>query len=47
MFFFLSAGRVNLLHETGFLQINGIKIFRYEIVILRRHQKKMSKFSKK
>ena len=31
--FFLSAGRVTLLHETGFLHIKGIKIFGYEIVI--------------
>ena len=33
VFFFLSAGRVTLLHETGFLHIKGIKIFGYEIVI--------------
>ena len=26
-FFFLSAGRVTLLHETGFLHIKGIKTF--------------------
>ena len=31
--FFLSAGRVTLQHETGFLSIKGIKIFGYEIVI--------------
>ena len=27
LFFFLSAGRVTLLHETGFLHIKGIKTF--------------------
>ena len=29
-FFFLSAGRVTLLHETGFLHIKGIKTFGYK-----------------
>ena len=45
-FFFLSAGRVTLLHETGFLHIEGIKIFGYEIVI-EKESEKISKFSKK
>ena len=45
-FFFLSAGRVTLLHETGFLHIKGIKIFGYEIVI-EKESEKISKFSKK
>ena len=44
--FFLSAGRVTLLHETGFLHIKGIKIFGYEIVI-EKESEKISKFSKK
>ena len=46
IFFFLSAGRVTLLHETGFLRIKGIKIFEYEIVI-EKESEKISKFSKK
>ena len=46
VFFFLSAGRVTLLHKTGFLYIKGIKIFRYEIVI-EKESEKNSKFSKK
>ena len=46
MFFFLSAGRVTLLHETGFLHIKGIKTFGYEIVI-EKESEKISKFSKK
>ena len=46
IFFFLSAGRVTLLHETGFLRIKGIKIFGYEIVI-EKESEKNSKFSKK
>ena len=29
-FFFLSARRVTLLHETGFLHIKGIKTFGYK-----------------
>ena len=33
MIFLLLAGRVTVLHETGFLHIKGIKIFGYEIVI--------------
>ena len=37
---------MNLLHETGFLQIKGIKIFGYEIVI-EKASENMSKFSKK
>ena len=45
-FFFLSAGRVTLLHETGFLHIKGIKTFGYEIVI-EKESEKISKFSKK
>ena len=45
-FFFLSAGRVTLLHETGFLHTRGIKIFGYKIVI-EKESKKISKFSKK
>ena len=43
MFFFLSAGRVTLLHETGFLHIKGIKIFGYEIV-KEKESEKISKF---
>ena len=43
MFFFLSAGRVTLLHETGFLHIKGIKIFGYEIVI-EKESEEISKF---
>ena len=46
MFFFLSARRVTLLHETGFLHIKGIKTFGYEIVI-EKESEKISKFSKK
>ena len=46
MFFFVSAGRVTLLHETGFLHIKGIKIFGYEIVV-EKESEKISKFSKK
>ena len=45
-FFFLSAGRVTLLHETGFLHMEGIKIFGYQIVI-EKESEKISKFSKK
>ena len=45
-FFFLLAGRVTFLHETGFLHIKGIKIFGYEIVI-EKESEKISKFSKK
>ena len=45
-FFFLSAGSVTLLHETGFLDIKGIKIFGYEIVIEKKLEK-ILKFSKK
>ena len=30
VFFFLSARRVTLLHETGFLRIKGIKTFGYK-----------------
>ena len=45
-FVFLSAGRVTLLHETGFLHIKGIKTFGYEIVI-EKESEKNSKFSKK
>ena len=37
---------VNILHETGFLQIKGIKIFGSEIVI-EKASEKMSKFSEK
>ena len=37
MFFSLSAGRVILQHETGFLHIKGIKI---EIVIEKESEKK-------
>ena len=37
--FFISAGRVTLLHMTGFLYIKGIKIFRYEIVIEKASEK--------
>ena len=44
--FFLSAGRVTLLHETGFLHIKGIKIFGYKILI-EKESEKISKFSKK
>ena len=46
MFFFPSAGRVTLLHETGFLHIKGIKTFGYKIVI-EKESEKISKFSKK
>ena len=45
-FFFLSAGSVTLLHETGFLHIKGIKTFGYETVI-EKESEKISKFSKK
>ena len=45
MFFFLSAGRVTLLHETGFLHIKEIKTFGYRIVI-EEESEKISKFSK-
>ena len=45
-FFFLSAGSVTLRHETGFLDIKGIKIFGYEIVIEKKLEK-ILKFSKK
>ena len=45
-FFFLSTGKVTLLHETGFLYIKGIKTFGYEIVI-EKESEKMSKFSNK
>ena len=45
-FFFLSAERVTLLHETGFLHIKGIKIIEYEIVI-EKESEKISRFSKK
>ena len=44
--FFLSTGKVTLLHETGFLHIKGIKTFGYEIVI-EKESEKISKFSKK
>ena len=45
--FFLSAGRVTLLHETAdFLHMKGIKIFGYEIVV-EKESEKISKFSKK
>ena len=46
IFFFLSTGKVTLLHETGFLHIKGIKIIEYEIVI-EKESEKISKFSKK
>ena len=42
----MKTGRVALLHETGFLHIKGIKIFRYEIGI-EKESEKISKFSKK
>ena len=45
-FFFPSAGRVTLLHETGCLHIKGINIFGYEIVI-ETESEKISKFSTK
>ena len=45
-FFFLSTGKVTLLHETGFLHIKEIKTFGYEIVI-EKESEKISKFSKK
>jgi len=35
----VKAGRVTLLHETGFLHIKGIKIFGYEIVIEKESEK--------
>ena len=38
-FFFLSTGKVTLLHETGFLYIKGIKTFGYEIVIEKESEK--------
>ena len=44
--FFLSAGRVTILHETVFTHIKGIKTFGYEIVI-EKESEKISKFSKK
>ena len=44
--FFLSAGKVTLLYETGFLHTKGIKIFGYEIVI-EKESYKISDFSKK
>ena len=46
MSFFLSAGRVTLLHDTGFLHIKGIKIFGYKILI-EKESEKISKFSTK
>ena len=46
VFFFLSAGRVTILHEIGFLHIKGIKTFGYEIVIAKESEK-IWKFSKK
>ena len=36
----MRAGRVTSLHETGFLHINGIKIFGYEIMIEKESEKK-------
>ena len=47
MFFFLSAGLVTLLHETGFLHIKGINIFGYEIVIEKESEKKFQNSRKK
>ena len=35
----MKAGRVALLHETGFLHIKGIKIFGYEVVIEKESEK--------
>ena len=47
MFFFsLSARRVTLLHQTGFLHVKGIKTFGYKFVI-EKESEKISKFSKK
>ena len=46
MSFFLSAGRVTLLHKKGFLHVKGIKIFGYEVV-MEKESEKISKFSKK
>ena len=43
----LSAGRVTLLHETGFLHIKGIKIFGYEIVIEKESEKKFKILEKR
>ena len=45
MFFFLSAARMTLLHETGFLHIKGIKIFGYEIVVDRKNFKILEKIN--
>ena len=45
MFFFLSTGKVTLLHETGFLHIKGIKIFGYEIVVDRKNFKILEKIN--
>ena len=39
MFFFLSAERATLLHETVFRHIKGIKTFGYEIVIEKESEK--------
>ena len=44
-FFFLSAERVPLLYETGFLHIEEIKIFGYEIVIEKESEKILEKNS--
>ena len=43
MFFFLSTGRVTLLHESGFLHIKGIKTFGYESVIEKESEKILEK----
>ena len=42
----VKAGRVTLLHETGFLHLKGIKIFGYETEIEKESEKK-SKFLEK
>ena len=43
----MRAGRVTSLHETGFLDINGIKIFGYEIMIEKESEKKKFKILRK
>ena len=43
----MKAGRVALPHETGFLHIKGIKIFRYEIGIEKESEKNFKILEKK
>ena len=43
----VKAGRVTLLHETGFLHLKGIKIFGYETEIEKESEKKIKILGKK